>query len=420
MFLQLPNNYINRDDSLPTHITLIERNCQKSPSIQPTLLVGASESLTKDSVGFSRFWPAFLQERPLRLSSAQKMDEAKLPAENSGGDDPAGQLAPKDGQSGPTLDDVKEDPEALVEPDVNQNLLTQMLEMGFPKNRAVRSLHYSGAEVVEQAITWFTENEDDPDIDEPLLVKKKKPMSDQEMKDHLEALRLEAKAKREKEEKELELHKEKERVRAGKELMAAKRLEEESTRKRFIEEKKREKEEERQAREKIRIKLEEDRKARRVKLGLPEEPTEEELQKRREMEEKKALEKAAKAGMGVRNVAKPVGALERVRRRLVEMKKSADDSIFKEACGVLNKYLTNICRAPQEQKFRKIRLSNNTFVAKVASVDGSIEFLRACGFQEDDANEFLTLKDENVNLELINGASSTLISAVSNPFFGAL
>lgn len=124
--------------------------------------------------------------------------------------------------------------------------------------------------------------------------------------------------------------------------------------------------------------------------------------------------------MGVRNVAKPIGDLERVRRRLVDMKKAADDASFKTACGVLNKYLINICKSPKEQKFRKIRLSNNTFVAKVASVEGSVEFLEGCRFHHDDNHEFLVLTDENVNLEMLSGATSTIDSALTNPFFGAL
>ncbi|KAI9079518.1 hypothetical protein K1719_038490 [Acacia pycnantha] len=67
---------------------------------------------------------------------------------------------------------------------------------------------------------------------------------------------------------------EKERIRIGKELLEAKRIEEENERKRLLALRKAEKEEERRAREKIRLKLEEDKAERRRRLGLPpEEPS---------------------------------------------------------------------------------------------------------------------------------------------------
>eukprot|EP00976_Prorocentrum_cordatum_P106864 1194534-Prorocentrum_minimum.AAC.9 len=75
----------------------------------------------------------------------------------------------------------------------------------------------------------------------------------------------------------MEKLREKERIRSGKELAEAKRIEQEQERKRILEWRKREKEEEAKARAKINAKLEEDRKERRRKLGKPEEYTPEEL-----------------------------------------------------------------------------------------------------------------------------------------------
>lgn len=319
----------------------------------------------------------------------------------------------------PAAGSAGDEPE-MVPAEVNQVLLEQMVEMGFSKNRSIRALYYTSADVVDQAITWLTENEDDPELDEELLVKKKKPMTPEEMKTHLEELKIAAKARREKEEKELEFHKEKERIRIGREMMAAKRVDEENARKRLLDERKREKAEEKAAREKVRIKLEEDKRARRRKLGLPEEPTEEELQKKKERDAQKAQEKAEAQGMSMRNVVKPVGRLEQLRRRLVEMKQGCGEEAFTGACTLLLKYLGNIVRAPQEEKYRKIRLSNATFVSKVASVEGALGFLEGCGFNIDEAEEFLTIKSEDVNLELINGAGAIISNSMSNPFFGVL
>lgn len=76
-------------------------------------------------------------------------------------------------------------------------------------------------------------------------------------------------------------------------------------RKKLIEEKKREKQEEQHAREKIRLRLEEDRKERRRKLGLSEELTEDE---KAVLEEKRCVAVGPLAGVHpllCRNFASP-------------------------------------------------------------------------------------------------------------------
>lgn len=85
-----------------------------------------------------------------------------------------------------------------------------------------------------------------------------------------------------------------------------------------------EKEEAARAKAKVQEKLEEDRRARRLKLGLPEELTEEEKERERERAEKKAAEarelaeKKAAAGL----IVKPVAAIDALRKILVDIKKS--------------------------------------------------------------------------------------------------
>lgn len=48
----------------------------------------------------------------------------------------------------------------------------------------------------------------------------------------------------------------------------------------------------------------------------------------------------------------------------------------------LKKYLHNIINNPIDEKFHKIRMSNRIFCDKVATAEGSREFLTAAGFQE--------------------------------------
>jgi hypothetical protein len=75
---------------------------------------------------------------------------------------------------------------------------------------------------------------------------------------------------------------------------------------------------------------------------------------------------------------------------------------------------------PNEEKFRKIRLSNAAFQAKVSSIDGSLRFLELVGFQQDPNGEFIVMTPEKVNVQNLNVAGGELNNALTNPFFGAL
>ena len=189
-------------------------------------------------------------------------------------------------------------------------------------------------------------------------------------------------AKREKEEKESERLREKERVRAGKELLAAKRIEEDQERKRNIAWRAREKEEEAKAREKIRLKLLEDKRERRRKLGLPEDPTPEELAEEAAAKAAKEAEAAAKKAAYAPAV-RPVSAAEKLRAELVGMKRAheAEAGRFAACCNTLLTYCGNIAREPGEDKFRRIRLANAAFQQRVGTCTGGLRFLELLGFQ---------------------------------------
>jgi len=169
-----------------------------------------------------------------------------------------------------------EETQETVVPEVNKEVLTDLEGMGFSTARATRALHFSGNSTIECAINWLSEHQEDADIDEMPLVPansktevNKPSLTPEEMKIKAQELRERARKKKEEEERRMEREREKERVRIGKELLEAKRIEEQNERKRMIELRRLEKEEEKRAREKIRQKLEEDKAERRRKLGLP-------------------------------------------------------------------------------------------------------------------------------------------------------
>lgn len=312
----------------------------------------------------------------------------------------------------------------MVPVEVDAEMLSGLQDMGFPENRSKRAIHFSGASTVEGAINWLVEHEGDEDIDDPLFVPKAKQagpkLTPEEARQKAEELVRKARERREKEERETERLRELERIRMGKEIQAAKRAEEEGQLRRNAEARRREKEEDARYREALRLKLEEDKKARRRKLGLPEEPTPEELaaEAAKKEAQRKAEEEAAKKRAFL--APKPISVIEKLRDTLVSMKKSAPggEAQWKTACATLLKYLGNIAGNPDEPKFRSIRLSNAAFQQRVAVVPGSVDFLKLCGFQEE--GEVLTMSREAVQPQVLQAAGSEINNAVSNPFFGAL
>ncbi|TYI36058.1 hypothetical protein ES332_A03G116500v1 [Gossypium tomentosum] len=306
----------------------------------------------------------------------------------------------------------------MVVPEVDKKLLEELEAMGFPTARATRALHFSGNTSLEAAVNWVVEHEADPDIDQmPMVpvnrhVEASKPsLTPEEMKLKAQELQERARKKKEEEERRMEREREKERIRVGKELLEAKRIEEENERKRLVALRKAEKEEEKRAREKIRQKLEEDKAERRRKLGLPpEEPSAAPKPSASIVEEKKSA-------LPVR----PATKAEHMRECLRSLKQNHkdDDAKVKRAFQTLLTYIGNVARNPDEEKFRKIRLNNQTFQDRVGSVKG-VEFLELCGFEKVEGEEFLFLSRNKVDMQVLNSAGSELNSAINNPFFGVL
>ncbi|XP_031257516.1 UBX domain-containing protein 1 [Pistacia vera] len=309
-------------------------------------------------------------------------------------------------------------PEEMVVPEVDKKLLEELEGMGFPAARATRALHYSGNASLEAAVNWIVEHENDPDIDQMPMVPvstnvdaSKPSLTPEEVKLKAQELRERARKKKEEEEKKAEREREKERIRIGKELLEAKRIEEENERKRLLALRKAEKEEEKRAREKIRQKLEEDKAERRRRLGLPPEDPATAKPSTPVVEEKKS-------SLPVR----PATKVEQMRECLRSLKQNHkdDDARVKRAFQTLLTYIGNVAKNPNEEKFRKIRLNNQTFQDRVGALKGGIEFLELCGFQKIEGGEFLFLPRDKVEMELLNSAGAELNSAINNPFFGVL
>jgi len=119
---------------------------------------------------------------------------------------------------------------------------------------------------------------------------------------------------------------------------------------------------------------------------------------------------------------KPVTKGEQMRGCLRTLKQTHkdDDAKVKRAFQTLLTYVGNIAKNPNEEKFRKIRLTNPSFQDRVGSLNGGVEFLHICGFEKLDGDESIFLARDKVDMAVLNMAGSELNSAISNPFFGVL
>ncbi|BET00799.1 UBX domain-containing protein [Nesidiocoris tenuis] len=84
-------------------------------------------------------------------------------------------------------------------------------------------------------------------------------------------------------------------------------------------------------------------------------------------------------------------------------------------------YLNNIVQHPDEEKYRKIRLSNKVFQDKVAKIEGSMQFLEAAGFEKkrlpfkEEEDDFLVFAEDNLDVEHLELLVDSLLSAEPVP-----
>ncbi|KAK6122804.1 hypothetical protein DH2020_043447 [Rehmannia glutinosa] len=293
--------------------------------------------------------------------------------------------------------------EEMVVPEVNQQLLAELEEMGFPKERAIRSLHFSGNSSLEAAANWIVEHENDPDIDQmPLVpVSSKKPeapkpsLTPEEIKQKQQELRSIIDNNGFLPHDTHQIGKNS----SGKELLEAKRIEEENERKRQY------------VIAGLGLLYSGVLAERRRKLGLPPDEPSAVKPSAPPVEEKKSF-------LPVR----PATKAEQMRECLRTLKQNHkdDDAKVKTAFNTLLTFAKNVATNPNEEKFRKIRLTNANFQDRVGKLKGGIEFLELCGFEKIEGGEFLYLPREKVDIAVLHSAGSELNSAINNPFFGVL
>ncbi|CAL5333786.1 unnamed protein product [Camellia sinensis] len=270
-----------------------------------------------------------------------------------------------------------------------------------------------GNSSIDAAVNWLFDHENDPDIDQmplvpvpinieaydPSYITEQVKLKAQELRDRAcgkkeeeetkvererekdqahrkkekeekkverEMEKYQARRKKEEEEKKVEREREKERIKAGKELLEAKRIQEENERKRSIALRKAEKEKENRERDKIRQKLQQDKAERRRRLGLPlDDPPSVNNASTLMQKEKNSLP-VKSASLPVKSNSLPVVTVtkeEIMRDCLRSLKRNHMDNVTKvrRAFQTLLIYVKNVVKNPNEEKFRKIRFNNPAF-----------------------------------------------------------
>ncbi|KAA0067249.1 UBX domain-containing protein 1-like isoform X1 [Cucumis melo var. makuwa] len=274
--------------------------------------------------------------------------------------------------------------------EIKQKLMSEVEALGFPRARVVRALHSTGNVSSEAAIHWLIDHENDPHIDQmpPVAVnidiESPEPFHiTEEMRRKAKELRIESvPVKNYKKQKELQ------KKLKGNAILILGKLR-----------KRRRKEQGKKLYKNLnRIRSESlATKATATKAG-----------------EKDELR--SQNSLPATSVSKAVSMRECLRSLRHHHKDNFDK--VRNAYQTLFIYVRNVAKNPDEERFRKIRLSNPLFQERVGSLTGGIEFLELCGFRKE--GEFLYLPHDKIDPEALNTAGSLLNSALTNPFFGVL
>ena len=222
--------------------------------------------------------PAPVASKP-KASAQDDADFAAAMAEMDAADALAATEAMKDNivkadtSSASNFEGVGEDEEMVPVP-VNEGLLQQLVEMGFKDARSRKSLVHGGS--LDGALAWLTEHQDDPDIDQPYMVRKsdtipKPPLTEEERLRRVELIKervTSRKIEREKQDKANAIKSEKERRERGQLMEQTQEERARLARKREAEKMKKEKADAEKERQRLRAEIARDKELRRANKGV--------------------------------------------------------------------------------------------------------------------------------------------------------
>ncbi|CAN4120805.1 unnamed protein product [Withania somnifera] len=118
-----------------------------------------------------------------------------------------------------------------------------------------------------------------------------------------------------------------------------------------------------------------------------------------------------------KNLLPPATKAQQIKEHLctIKLNHMDDEAKVKTAFITLLTFARNVATNPDEEKYRKIRISNAVFQDRVGKLQGCIEFLELCGFEKIEGGEFLYLEREKVDMDVLFSAGNELKKAIGNP-----
>ena len=322
------------------------------------------------------------------------------------------------------------DGEEMVPLPVDKDLLQQLMDMGFPDVRCRKAIHHGVH--LDGAIAWLTEHQDDPDIDQPYMVRKrdtipKVPLTEEEKAAKVAEMQAKVKALREKKAKaakEDEIVREKERRERGKKSTEIDELREKTARKLEAQRAKKEKEDSRKERERLRAEIAADKAARLANKGvLPSvlgvdgyNPSAVQYDQGVGLggappgtapaaSSTSAPAKKASTSAAVPPVENPSRAVEQALTTISRYRTGGDGGA---ALKLICTFLKNIVENPNETKYRSINSEGKAFTSKFNGIVGPIMLLRAVGFVKEEEKFVL---GESCDMEFVKNVYEKVVQA---------
>lgn len=255
---------------------------------------------------------------------------------------------------------------------VNKDQVNKLIEMGYSKNVSEKAM-FLNQNILEKAIEWIYENQNEPDFEEELRMvgQKKSKMTEEEIKQKAKELQAYARQKYLQKEKERAEEQERNRIRMTKDLAIAKREMEDAENKRFIDQQKRKKQEEEKAKREMIEQLERDKAERFGKEYIS------------NLENKKKSSPIDDCKYYIEAIVK-----------LYPVFRCGDQA--KTCLNTIKVIISNIIKSPDEEKFQKIKMTNQNIAERIGKIPLAIKLLVALGFKEDGEYYIYSIKDNEL------------------------
>lgn len=311
------------------------------------------------------------------------------------------------------------DGEEMVPLPVDEAMLKELMDMGFSDVRSRKGIHHG--KTVEGAITWISENENNEDIDQPYMVKKKDaipkvPLTPEEyaarVKETKEKI-VKLRAVKAEQDKADALAREKERRERGKTLASTQEERDRLQRKREIEKAKKEKDDAKREKERILAQIKADKAIRKANNGKLHSvlgvdgynPSV--VQMGGDGGDGTGTASSTPASAPVKEVAPPGVRVDKAIGHICRHRTGGDGG---NCLKVLILFIKNIVEKPTDEKYRSINAESKAFIGKVKPITGGAAILTAVGFEKDEAGAKYLLKSD-ADMTLLKETLDKLVEA---------